>query len=375
MTTPTPAELDYSTTCQGHAGTDPVDFHGRAEKCIYAIHGSLMLGREGVPEAIRYLKAWTDAARRAPTPDRVEKLVNAYGDARSAFACRAPATTEADLDEGMRLGAAEHAALTALLAAWDDLERERDEARDLYRETEIRRSEALTALSRVEGERDAARRLVADFQAKVAAAEHDGGTECSYCHGIGACPRCWGRAGIERAESRALAAERQLSDARIREADQVERRKLADLRSEHAEAGWKLAAADLARETERANRAEERSELVAGAAASESLRADAATERAERAAALRSALASTPEAPAAPSAEEATAPQFIPGGAFCGCGRVEFVCPGVPVARTHGPDGVTLHRPGGCRLATDAELSNLPAPAATPDPTTTTKEE
>jgi hypothetical protein len=63
----------------------------------------------------------------------------------------------------------------------------------------------------------------------------------------------------------------------------------------------------------------------------------------------------------------------MPGGAFCGCGRVEFTVPGIPIARTHRPklnpnlkDGdsvVTLHRPGGCRLATEHELRNL-------DPTT-----
>ena len=299
MTTPTPAELDYSTTCQGHAGTDPVDFRGIAEKCVYAIHGSLMLGREGVPEAIRYLKAWTDAARRAPNPDRA-RFEALRSEAEKALRCLHVAVPE----EVARDVAAKVQALVHALEA--DL----SEARDLYRETEIRRCEALTQLS--EAERVANENAEAGFRAVA--------------------------------------------------------------RMQEAEAGWKLAAADLARETERANRAEECSELVAGAAASESLRADAATERAERAAALRSALASTPEAPAAPSAEEATAPQFIPGGAFCGCGRVEFVCPGVPVARTHGPDGVTLHRPGGCRLATDAELSNLPAPAATPDPTTSTKE-
>jgi hypothetical protein len=63
--------LDYSTKYEGRAYTDPVDFHGRAEKCVFAIHGALMLGTEGVPEALRYLKAWTDAALRlldAPAP-------------------------------------------------------------------------------------------------------------------------------------------------------------------------------------------------------------------------------------------------------------------------------------------------------------------
>jgi len=49
------------------------------------------------------------------------------------------------------------------------------------------------ALSR---ERDALR----TFYDKVKAAEFDGEGKCTYCHGIGACPRCWGRAGITRLE-------------------------------------------------------------------------------------------------------------------------------------------------------------------------------
>lgn len=45
-------------------------------------------------------------------------------------------------------------------------------------------------------ETNAAWREMEDALAAVAQAEPEL-TKCDYCHGIGACPRCWGRAGIE----------------------------------------------------------------------------------------------------------------------------------------------------------------------------------
>lgn len=37
---------------------------------------------------------------------------------------------------------------------------------------------------------------------ELKAAPFDGEGECGYCHGVGACPRCWGRAGITKLEEK-----------------------------------------------------------------------------------------------------------------------------------------------------------------------------
>lgn len=52
-------------------------------------------------------------------------------------------------------------------------------------------------------------------------------------------------------------------------------------------------------------------------------------------------------------------PAFMPGGAFCNCGMVEFMVPGCAKARTHDTNVPVLHTPVECRIATAEELSNL----------------
>ena len=50
----------------------------------------------------------------------------------------------------------------------------------------------------------------------VSAADFDGGGTCTYCHAVGACPRCWGRAAITALEQRAEAAERRVAELEAR---------------------------------------------------------------------------------------------------------------------------------------------------------------
>lgn len=51
------------------------------------------------------------------------------------------------------------------------------------------------ALSKAQG-------FIKNHQARLMAATFDGSEKCDYCHGVGACPRCWGRAAITRLEKR-----------------------------------------------------------------------------------------------------------------------------------------------------------------------------
>jgi hypothetical protein len=71
-----------------------------------------------------------------------------------------------------------------------------------------------------------------------------------------------------------------------------------------------------------------------------------------------------------PDGRDAT-PQWMPGGAFCHCGHVEFMVPGPAAVRCEhrGTDPV-LHTPIECRTAMSDEIANLhavPAPRATDD--------
>jgi hypothetical protein len=68
-----------------------------------------------------------------------------------------------------------------------------------------------------------------------------------------------------------------------------------------------------------------------------------------------------------------TSPDWMPGGAFCNCGHVEFMVPGPAAVRCEhrGTDPV-LHTPVECRIATADERRNLDAsPSPLSERTTT----
>ena len=55
--------------------------------------------------------------------------------------------------------------------------------------------------NRIENELAAARAALAEHKKRIAEKDFDGSSRCGYCHGVGACPRCWGRAGITKLEA------------------------------------------------------------------------------------------------------------------------------------------------------------------------------
>jgi len=232
----------------------------------------------------------------------------------------------------------EAAAHAAVLAAWDDLARDLTDARDLYRETEIRRCEALTALGRAEEERDAlARRLaeaelgVAGYRAQIAmtVTRLGGKVEGHATHSGNFLQRI---DALRAAESRALAAE-----ARFKA---YEDGQMCCPRAEAAEG--------------RARALESNVRTLANAIKSIRDRhgRSSTVDDAERLAdSFVAALASTPEAPLAPSAEEAT-------------GTGPWISNVSPAPRA---------RCVCCASVRAGGLKACPyhgAPAATPDPTT-----
>lgn len=90
------------------------------------------------------------------------------------------------------------AALAAMRANFDQLRQDLGAETAACAQLASERNRLVAELRESERKRIALEQHVAEWTAKLEAASHDGGAECSYCHGVGACPRCWGRAAIER---------------------------------------------------------------------------------------------------------------------------------------------------------------------------------